>query len=571
MKKIVAILFVSCLFFCFLRAASQPVSPELRQMIGKMLVMGFDGTNADAAAPDLRRYNLGGVILFDRYMDGRAAPKNIASPEQLQSLTRDLRAAAPGALLICVDQEGGKVARLKPAKGFVSAPSAAQIGRGSETAAKREYAALAGGLASAGINCDFAPVVDLAANPENRVIVGLGRAYGKDAETVVRYATIFQTALHEAGVLGVLKHFPGHGSSLGDSHEGFVDISDTWSKEELEPYRMMIESGRADAVMTAHVFNRHLDAEYPATLSRAIVTGLLRNQLGFDGVVVSDDMQMKALSERYPLEERVALAINAGVDLLLFGNQLDTNSPGEVIEAVARQVQSGNIAPERIQAANRRIDALMNKLKATPSPVAIYDRPIRFGPERVALTKAYIRDHYGLEVSDIRITPRIIVLHWTADMGLDSSFSRLEPEILPGARADIAKAGALNVSAHFLVARDGTIYRLMPENFMARHTIGLNYGSIGIENVGGENNAKEDLTQAQVAANIALVCYLKAKFPSIRYLIGHHEYRRMEVTPLWLERDKGYRTQKSDPGPRFMHKVRAAVRDLNLSQPPEAR
>ena len=201
----------------------------------------------------------------------------------------------------------------------------------------------------------------------------------------------------------------------------------------------------------------------------------------------------------------------------------------------------------------------------------IVDKPIDFGPQRIALTKAYILQHYGKKVEDITIDPKVIVLHWTADMGRDSSFERLRPELLPGSRNDIASAGALNVSAQFLVDRDGTIYRLMPETWMARHVIGLNDNSIGIENVGGEDNEKEDLTPAQVRANIALVRYLKSKYPGIEYLIGHYEYREMEQTPLWLEKDKGYRTEKSDPGVQFMRKVRSAVSDLHLKAPPEGR
>jgi len=153
-------------------------------------------------------------------------------------------------------------------------------------------------------------------------------------------------------------------------------------------------------------------------------------------------------------------------------------------------------------------------------------------------------------------------------MGFDKSFARLKQEKLFSDRKDIMKASALNVSSHFLVARDGTIYRLMPEIWMARHIIGLNYSSIGIENVGGKGNKKDDLTPAQVKSNIALVKYLKAKYPSIRYLIGHYEYRQMEKTSLWLEKDKAYRTVKSDPGKSFMQKVRSAVKYLKLKKAP---
>lgn len=201
----------------------------------------------------------------------------------------------------------------------------------------------------------------------------------------------------------------------------------------------------------------------------------------------------------------------------------------------------------------------------------IIEKPIDFGKERIEMTKAYIRSHYGKKVQNIEITPKIIVLHWTAEMSFEKSFKRLQPEKLLSDRKDIVKASALNVSAHFLVKRDGTIYRLMPENWMARHVIGLNYNSIGIENVGGKGNTKDDLTPEQLKANIALVEYLKGKYPTIKYLIGHHEYRQMEKTSLWLEKDKGYRTVKHDPGERFMYDVRKAVSSLGLQKPPKGK
>ena len=202
-------------------------------------------------------------------------------------------------------------------------------------------------------------------------------------------------------------------------------------------------------------------------------------------------------------------------------------------------------------------------------PLQIIDKPIEFGPERIAMTKEYIRSHYGKDVESIEITPKIILLHWTAEMDLDRSFKRLQPEKLLSDRKDIVQASALNVSSQFMVARDGTIYRLMPENWMARHVIGLNYSSIGIENVGGKDNKTDDLTPAQRKANIDLVMYLKAKYPSIEYLVGHHEYQQMESTSLWLEKDKGYRTVKSDPGEKFMSEIREAVKCLKLKAPPE--
>ena len=193
--------------------------------------------------------------------------------------------------------------------------------------------------------------------------------------------------------------------------------------------------------------------------------------------------------------------------------------------------------------------------------INIIDKPIDFGQERIDMTKEYIKTHYGFEVDNIEIEPRIIVLHWTADMSFEKSFKRLKPQKLFSDRKDIVKASALNVSSQFLVKRDGTIYRLMPENWMARHVIGLNYSSIGVENIG---SLKYGLTSAQLKANIALVRYLSEKYPSISHMIGHHEYKEMDGTELWLEMDEGYRTEKSDPGDAFMGKMRWAVRDLKL-------
>lgn len=203
------------------------------------------------------------------------------------------------------------------------------------------------------------------------------------------------------------------------------------------------------------------------------------------------------------------------------------------------------------------------------APVVV-DRPISFSPARREMTLEYIREHYGLDPADITITPRIIVLHWTAIEDLERSFDAFDPETL-GGRPDIAGAGDVNVSTQFLVDTDGTIYRLMPETWMARHVIGLNYDAIGVENVGTGTPDDDTLTDAQIAANIALVRDLVAKYPTIEYLIGHHEYRAFEGHPLWRERDAGYRTVKIDPGARFMRAVRAGVADLGLKGPAEAR
>lgn len=197
----------------------------------------------------------------------------------------------------------------------------------------------------------------------------------------------------------------------------------------------------------------------------------------------------------------------------------------------------------------------------------IHDRPIRFSAERERATLQYIEDHYGATPGDLTIVPRIIVLHWTAIDDFEASFAAFDPETLGGSRPDLAAAGDVNVSIQFLVDRKGKVFRLMPENWMARHCIGLNASAIGVENVGGGDGV-DNLTDAQLEANIRLVRYLAAKYPTIRYLIGHMEYLSFEGDPLWLETDPSYRTEKIDPGDRFMSAVRAAVADLGLEGPP---
>ena len=196
--------------------------------------------------------------------------------------------------------------------------------------------------------------------------------------------------------------------------------------------------------------------------------------------------------------------------------------------------------------------------------INIIDKPITFDKKRVELTQRYISKHYNLKVDSITIEPRIIVIHWTAIDNFEDSYKRFVQASLPSDRPDIQAASALNVSAHFMVKRDGTIYRLMNETTMARHIIGLNYSSIGIENVGGQNN-KANLTPAQLKANVELIKYLTKKYRSIDYLIGHFEYTRFVNHPLWLEKDPNYRTLKYDPSPAFMHSLRQTFPRLKVA------
>ncbi|WP_190808673.1 peptidoglycan recognition family protein [Flagellimonas sp. S3867] len=195
----------------------------------------------------------------------------------------------------------------------------------------------------------------------------------------------------------------------------------------------------------------------------------------------------------------------------------------------------------------------------------IVDRPIVFDDERIALTKEYLLQRYNVEQNNPEIKPTMIVLHWTAIPTLEGSFDAFKDTKLPNWRPDIENVSGLNVSTQFLVDRDGTIYRLMPENYMGRHVIGLNHCSIGVENVGGTD--KYPLTKQQLKSNIWLVNYLAEKY-NIDYLIGHYEYILFEGHPLWLEVDDGYRTEKTDPGTDFMKKVRKATKKFNFKPVP---
>ncbi|MCK4974803.1 MAG: glycoside hydrolase family 3 protein [Sulfurimonas sp.] len=349
-----------------LSASDLPNDEKLQKMIGRMLLVGFPNKTIDKNSEIVRhikKYELGGVILFDRFYHDRSKTKNISSPAQLQLLTSSLKSFSDKPLIISVDQEGGKVARLKPSYGFAEIPSAKQISNLHVDRAKEIYKTQAQMLQKSGINCNFAPVVDLALNPKNRVIYGLERSYGADSKEVVKYAKIFIDSLKDEKIISVLKHFPGHGSSLADSHKGFVDISNTWSQKELEPYKELIKSDKVSMIMTAHVFNSKLDTKYPATLSRSVNTKLLREELGYKGVVISDDLQMKAISKHYTLKQTVTLAINSGVDMLLFGNQLAEQDIDELVEVILTQVKNGSISMKRITESNERLELLHKKRK----------------------------------------------------------------------------------------------------------------------------------------------------------------------------------------------------------------
>jgi len=347
--------------------------PSLRAKIAQMLLVGFRGTTPETAAPtivEIAELGLGGVLLFSRDLPSGSDVRNVVSPEQLRGLVEALRAAAPGSpagqpLLVAIDQEGGQVARLTPMRGFPVTRSAAELGAIDDPAVTRGAGRDIGQtLAAAGINVDLAPVVDVNVNPDNPIIGAVDRSFSADPALVTEQAGAFIDGLHEAAVLSALKHFPGHGSSTADTHLGVVDVTTTWSVEELAPFADLIGSGQADSVLTAHVFNATLDPDYPATLSHATITGLLREQLGWDGLVLSDDMQMGAIRDAFGYREAVRLAINAGVDVLTIGNQLvyEEGIVARTIDLIDELVAAGSITEERIDASWRRITAFKARM-----------------------------------------------------------------------------------------------------------------------------------------------------------------------------------------------------------------
>ncbi len=346
-----------------------PAAPSLDEKIGQMVLAGFRGLELAGDNPivaDLRLRHLGAVALFDRDLPSNSPLRNVASPAQLRALDAHLSRLATEPLLIGVDQEGGQVARLRPERGFPASPSQQRLGALDDPELTRQAAeTTAQTLRAAGINLNLAPVVDLNLNPHNPIIGRYERSFSADPDIVTRQALLVIRAHHKYGVLTTLKHFPGHGSSRGDSHLGFVDVTATWQPAELQPFRALIQAGVCDAIMTAHIFNARLDPKYPATLSRSILTGLLREQLGFDGVVISDDMGMAAIAENYPFETAIRLAIEAGVDILTYSNNgrtFDPSLPERAVATIKELIGAGVIDRRRIDQSYCRIVRLKSAI-----------------------------------------------------------------------------------------------------------------------------------------------------------------------------------------------------------------
>ncbi len=345
-------------------------SPPLRRRIGQLLIAGFNGEHLPVELKSLvREFGLGGVILFAR---------NIGEPEQVAELSYEAARLAPDLpAWVSVDQEGGRVARLKAP--FTEWPPMAVLGRSGDVALAERFArALGVELKAVGISLDFAPVLDVHTNPRNPVIGD--RALAENAGEVARLGAAIIRALQGEGVAACGKHFPGHGDTSTDSHHELPLVEhppERLREVELVPFRAAIEAQVA-TIMTAHVLVPALDEDRAATLSRKVVTGWLRDELHFDGVILSDDLDMKAISDTVPAA--AVLAVDAGCDGVLICSG-DHDVHAQALEALIHAVEQGSLAPSCVEDALKRHLRAKERFLAVPVP----SRPPRAKALRQAL------------------------------------------------------------------------------------------------------------------------------------------------------------------------------------------
>jgi beta-N-acetylhexosaminidase len=365
------------------------IDKSMRKMIGQMIMVGFKEAELTEDSPIVRaikEFSLGSVILYNldlmcfleeqkkrpdmtRHEAAGICPRNIISPDQLKVLTSHLQGYSKSPLLIAVDQEGGLVSRLDSAAGFTEAPSPKTLGEQDDlTATTRAASAMAADLSRNGINLNLAPVVDLNLNPQG-LMARNGRSFGSDPKLVYRHAQAFILAHREQGILTCLKHFPGKGSAGKDMHFEVADVTTSYQPQEIHPFFWLIEEGLGDTVMTSHIHHLGWDKKYPITLSPRVLRGLLREELRYQGVIISDDLLMGAIVNRFGLEESCLLAVEAGVDILLASNNspegYDPNLFMRIFEALIKAVESGRISKARIETSHARIMALKGRLENT--------------------------------------------------------------------------------------------------------------------------------------------------------------------------------------------------------------
>jgi beta-N-acetylhexosaminidase len=341
---------------------------SLKDKIAQLFLIGFHGNECTEGSDIwtlIRDQKPGGVILFDKDMVFNKPVHNIKSPEQLNKLTKQIQSCSNIPLLIGVDQEGGLINRLKPEYGFPETRSHQKLGELDDVeSTEKEGELISSVLSNNGININFAPCVDLDLNAESSIISKRERSFGPTSDIVIKHAEAYTKGHQKNNIMTACKHFPGHGSAAGDTHAGFVDVTDTWKPDELEPYKYLIEHDLCPVIMTSHIFNGNFDTTYPATLSKSTIQNLLRDELNFDGVVISDDMQMRAISDHYGMKESLKLGLEAGIDIFCYGNNLlkEQIDLSDAIDTIKELVENNEVSEERIDSSVQRILDLKNRL-----------------------------------------------------------------------------------------------------------------------------------------------------------------------------------------------------------------
>lgn len=359
------LLIFSTLFLSTNPLFAQKSEETLQSKIAQMLLIGFRGTTLNESehiTKDIKDLGIGGVILFEYDSPSKSRPRNISSATQLKKLITDLQSFSEIPLWVSIDQEGGHVNRLKSQYGFPNFVSPQYLGKINNEDSTRFQAQLtAKTLSSLGFNLNFAPCVDLNVNPDCPIIGKIGRSFSRNPNEVAKHAAIWIEEQRKENIISCLKHFPGHGSSKNDTHLGIADVSQTWIPEELIPYKKLIENNTVEMVMTSHVFNSKLDDTYPATLSEKIITGMLKVDLGYKGIIVTDDLAMGAMAAHYSLEFILKQAILAGADLLCLSNNGSSYDPEIASKAatiISKLVEAGEISEERINQSYEKLISL---------------------------------------------------------------------------------------------------------------------------------------------------------------------------------------------------------------------
>lgn len=336
---------------------------KLKEEIGQMIMIGFRGTEAlenSDIYKAIKDVKIGGVALSDYDVPSKSYPRNIVSIAQTKKLISGLQGYSEIPLLVGVDVEGGSINRLKSKYGFSSILSAKDMGLDKTLVTTQvESLKIVEELKNAGFNMNLAPVVDVNINPQSPIIGALGRSFSASSEWVFNNARVFMQNHLNSNIIAVAKHFPGHGSATGDTHFGLADITNTYKEDELLPYQKLNNEGLLSAVMTGHLINKNIDSNYPATLSSVFLQNILRDKIGLKGVIISDDLQMAAISGNYGFEDSIILAINAGCDIVYFFNNTtdgyDKNIAYKVRDVIFNAVKSGKIKEERITESYNRI------------------------------------------------------------------------------------------------------------------------------------------------------------------------------------------------------------------------